>query len=113
MKQAEYEMKQALKLFKVVFISSLVISISALVFIFWVAVRIIQIIWKEKIVSFAKSLIAYMVKVEIDLKKVNTAQKFVRIKGKLSLWGIDIVYFVKRVFLWEKVIRNYFVLLSV
>ena len=44
MKQSEYDMEKALKLFKVVFISTLAVSIGAIVFIFWVAVRIIQII---------------------------------------------------------------------
>ena len=47
MKQAEYNMEKALKLFKVVLISSFIVFISAIVFIFWVAYSIIKVIWKE------------------------------------------------------------------
>jgi len=44
MKQAEYNMEKALKLFKVVLISSFIVFISAIVFIFWVAYSIIKVI---------------------------------------------------------------------
>ena len=44
MKQAEYEMEKAIKLFIVVFISAFIVSIGAIVFIFWVAYSIIKVI---------------------------------------------------------------------